>query len=67
METFLVSEKEKSVINALQNVSEKAIETKINILKKWIEQCPHLPLESKGNLSLKTGVNHFFSSLNLCR
>jgi hypothetical protein len=66
METFFVSEKEKSVINALQNVSEKAIEMKINTLKKWIGQCPHLPLESKGNLSLKTGVNQFFFSLNLC-
>jgi hypothetical protein len=57
MEGFFVSEKEKSVINALHNISEEAIEAKIKSLKKWIEQCPHLPLESKGNLSLKTGVN----------
>jgi hypothetical protein len=53
METFFVSEKEKSVINALQNVSEEAIETKINTLKKWIGQCPHLPLESKDEEFLK--------------
>jgi hypothetical protein len=53
MEGFFVSEKEKSVINALHNISEEAIEAKIKSLKKWIEQCPHLPLESKDEEFLK--------------
>jgi hypothetical protein len=48
MEEFLVSDdKEKCAINALFNVSEETLETKVKSLKEWIDQCPQLPLESK--------------------
>jgi hypothetical protein len=50
MEEFLVSDdKEKCAINALFNVSEETLETKVKSLKEWIDQCPQLPLESKGS------------------
>lgn len=48
MDQFFLSEKKRSAINASHNISEQTLQAKIEYLKKWIDQCPHLPLESKG-------------------
>jgi hypothetical protein len=58
MEEFLVSDdKEKCAINALFNVSEETLETKVKSLKEWIDQCPQLPLESKGSVLVREVMN----------
>jgi vacuolar-type H+-ATPase subunit E/Vma4 len=57
MEEFLVSDKEKCAINALFNVSEETLESKVKSLKEWIDQCPQLPLESKGSVLVREVMN----------
>ncbi|XP_015836608.1 uncharacterized protein LOC659861 [Tribolium castaneum] len=47
MEKYFVSENDKSAVRAQFGVCDETARRKVKSLKLWIEQCPHLPLESK--------------------
>lgn len=49
MDKYFVSESEKSAVRALFGICEATLQKKVKSLKIWIQQCPHLPLESKSN------------------
>jgi hypothetical protein len=51
MEEYFVRDEQKCAINASFNESDRTINAKVVSLKKWVDECPHLPVETIGMLS----------------
>ncbi|XP_044260263.1 uncharacterized protein LOC123008497 [Tribolium madens] len=47
MENYFISEKDKNAVRSQFGICDETAQKKVKSLKLWIEQCPHLPLESK--------------------
>jgi hypothetical protein len=46
MEEYFVRDEQKCAINASFNESDGTINAKVVSLKKWVDECPHLPVET---------------------